>query len=82
MAPAECNDGNAWSFFPVRSREILAGFSPRMVKRSYIKEKEKKTAKNDDSVSVPTNMSNNPLEDLGNLAKICPKEEEIRLGEG
>lgn len=66
VATAECNDGNAWSFFPLRSREILP-FSPRRVKRSQM---EKKAAKNDDSFSLATNMLNNPLEDLGNLAKI------------
>ena len=46
------------------------------------KKNERKTANNDDSFSIATNMSNNPLEDLGNFAKICPKEEVIPLGEG
>jgi len=46
VATAECNGGNAWSFFPVGSREILPSkqlASPRRVERK--KKKNKQTNK-------------------------------------
>lgn len=75
-------NGNAWSFFPVMSREILPCNSWFFLAGQRIPKWKKKTTWNDDSYLSLWNMSNNSLEDLGNFAKIYPKEKRRKAGRG